>query len=242
MGPIAIVSALLQEQDGLLGQLDNPVRNRHGGREFWSGQLRGKEVVLGLSGIGKVAAATTATTLVTRLGVGSIVFTGVAGGLGPGVSVADVVVATELMQHDVDASPVFPRYEIPMYGKARFACDTLLTQKLVAASGAALKESAASGAKVHQGLIASGDRFVSSAVESARLISALNGAGFNVLAVEMEGAAVAQVCHDFEVPFAVVRTISDRADDAAHVDFPKFVAEVASRYARGIILELVENL
>ena len=88
---------------------------------------------------------------------------------------------------------------------------------------------------MHCGLIATADRFVASAHEATRLKAALQSEGFEALAVEMEGAAVAQVCFDYAVPFAAVRTISDRADDTAHVDFPKFVAEVASHYSRDII-------
>jgi adenosylhomocysteine nucleosidase len=84
---------------------------------------------------------------------------------------------------------------------------------------------------VHQGLIASGDRFVSTQVESQALCKALPEA----LAVEMEGAAVAQVCFDYGVPFAAVRTISDRADDTAHTDFNRFIREVASHYSRAIL-------
>jgi adenosylhomocysteine nucleosidase len=89
--------------------------------------------------------------------------------------------------------------------------------------------------RVHTGLIVSGDRFVSSAAECASLRSALPDA----LAVEMEGAAVAQVCADFGVPLAVVRTVSDRADDAAHVDFVRFIADVASRYTVALVLGLL---
>ena len=89
--------------------------------------------------------------------------------------------------------------------------------------------------RAHHGLIASGDRFVSAAHESERLRGALRAAGHEVLAVEMEGAAVAQVCQDYGLPFAAVRTISDRADDAAHVDFPLFLAQLAAPYAQGII-------
>lgn len=95
---------------------------------------------------------------------------------------------------------------------------------------------------VHVGLIASGDRFVSSAAEAARLLAALQACGHQPLAVEMEGAAVAQVCADYGVPFAAVRTISDRADDTAHVDFPRFVADVASVYARDIMAEFLRLL
>jgi adenosylhomocysteine nucleosidase len=85
--------------------------------------------------------------------------------------------------------------------------------------------------RVHAGLVISGDRFVASASEAAALRQRLPDA----LAVEMEGAALAQVCHDLGVPFAVVRTISDRADDSAHVDFGRFVASIASRYSVGVV-------
>jgi len=238
----AILSALAEEQQGLLEQLQQPRQVSHGGRDFWLGELQGHRVVLGLSRIGKVAAATTATTLITSLGVSRIVFTGVAGGVGAGVRVGDVVVATEFVQHDLDASPIFPRFEVPLYGKTCFACDAALTGKLVDVSRAALAGMPPAGAQVHRGLIASGDRFVSSAAESSNLQQLLNNAGLDVLAVEMEGAAVAQVCFDFDVPFAAVRTISDRADDQAHVDFPKFIADVASGYAHAIIGKLFQTL
>ena len=98
------------------------------------------------------------------------------------------------------------------------------------------------GARVHQGLIASGDRFVCGAGESRTLRTALADAGHAVLAVEMEGAAVAQVCLDYGVPFAAVRTISDRADDTAHVDFTVFARDVAGRYALAIVSSFLKAL
>lgn len=235
--PTAILSALAEEQQGLVAQLHNPVQVRRAGREFWTGQLAGKPVVLGLSRIGKVAAATTTAALIEAFGAGRVVFTGVAGGVGPGVRVGDIVVGRAFVQHDMDASPLFPRYEIPLYGQSVFPGDPALTDLLLQACGAVLPEQ--TGARLHQGLIASGDRFVSKAVESAAILQALQADGHLPLAVEMEGAAVAQVCADYAVPFAAVRTISDRADDQAHVDFPAFVADVASVYARRIIAELM---
>ena len=240
MQPTAILSALSQEQHGLIALLQQPRNVTHAGREFWQGDLHGQPVVLGLSKIGKVAAATTSAALIERFGVGRIVFTGVAGGLGAGVNVGDVVVATDFVQHDMDASPLFARYEVPLYGQTRFAGDAALSALLFQAAGRALASAVGvPGARVHQGLIASGDRFVSGADESVALRAALARAGHEVLAVEMEGAAVAQVCHDYGVPFAAVRTISDRADDSAHVDFPSFVDQVASRYARAMIEQLL---
>ena len=237
----AILSALAEEQQGLIELLHQPRRVERAGRSFWQGELHGQPVVLGLSRIGKVAAATTATTLIEAFGVQRLIFTGVAGGIGPGVQVGDVVVAQEFVQHDMDASPLFPRYQIPLYGRERFACDTGLAQALLNATRAGLQQLGLP-ATVHQGLIASGDRFVSAAEEARLLHATLSEAGHAALAVEMEGAAVAQVCHDYGIPYAAMRTISDRADDTAHVDFPKFVNEVASRYALAILDAFMRGL
>lgn len=242
----AILSALAQEQHGLIELLRKPSKVMHAGREFWLGDLHGQQVVLVLSKIGKVAAATTSAALIERFDARRVVFTGVAGGLKAGVNVGDVVVGHRFVQHDLDASPLFARYEVPMYGRAGFEGDAALTCALFEASRAALADprlqSTYPQAKTHKGLIASGDRFVSGAAESSNLQGALLAAGHDVLAVEMEGAAVAQVCHDYGVPFAAVRTISDRADDTAHVDFPSFIDQVASKYAQVIVERFLKLL
>ncbi len=243
MTSTAILSALKEEQHGLLELLDNPQRVTRAGREFWRGDLHGQPVVLALSRVGKVAAATTATTLIEHFGVGRIVFTGVAGGIGPGVNVGDVVIASSFVQHDLDASPLFPRYQVPLYGRSVFDCDAALITMIKIATHALLTRDTgqfdglfdSKFVKIHHGLVASGDRFVCGAAESLALLAALHSAGFQPLAVEMEGAAVAQVCFDYNVPFAAVRIISDRADDAAHVDFQTFVTDVASQYLVAII-------
>jgi len=248
-GPTAIVSALHEELAAVLALMPDEQPQIVGGRTFWRGQLHGHDVVAVLSGIGKVAAATTATVLIERFGAQRIVFTGVAGGLGEGVKVGDLVVAKYFLQHDMDASPIFPRFEAPGYGRSTFDTDAALTRQLVRASERMLQESATHlpnevrhffglhAPRCHQGLLISGDRFVSTTAESEALRRAQPGA----LAVEMEGAAFAQVCHDYAVPLAVVRTISDRADDAAHVDFPRFLREVASRYSGAIVEALLND-
>jgi adenosylhomocysteine nucleosidase len=225
--PAAIVSAMHEELRALLPLLDDRHTVRLAGREFHHGVIHGQPVVLALSGIGKVAAATTAVLLMHAFDARTLVFTGVAGGLAAGVDVGDVVVARQLLQHDMDASPLFPRFEVPLTGRSRFDADADLADALAAA---ALRSP---GARLHQGLIVSGDRFIASAADSATLRALLPDA----LAVEMEGAAVAQACADFGRPFAVVRTISDRADDAAHIDFARFIEEVASATTRAIIEE-----
>ncbi|WP_295854632.1 5'-methylthioadenosine/adenosylhomocysteine nucleosidase [uncultured Xylophilus sp.] len=241
---IAILSALPEEQHGLAARMSSSAGAvQQAGRSFTRGVLAGHDVVLALSGIGKVAAATTATVLAERFGVRRVLFTGVAGGLGAGVRVGDVVVAEACLQHDMDASPLFPRHEVPLYGIARFPCDAALTAALRQAADAVAADAAAVfGPAVgtrygldrmgaHTGLLLSGDRFVSSQAASA----ALRAEHPDALAVEMEAAAVAQVCHDYRLPFAAMRTISDRADDAAHVDFPAFLRDVAGLAACAVV-------
>ena len=242
--PLAILSALAQEQAGLLEQLEQRSSVCHAGRDFHCGLLAGKPVVLALARIGKVAAATTAATLIERFGVRAIVFTGVAGGVGPGVCVGDVVLGTGFIQHDMDASPLFPRYQIPLTGTSVYAADAALHAQLHAAcvQGLAGKNYDGHAVQVHQGLIASADRFVNGAHEVHALMAAMAEHGHKPLAVEMEGAAVAQTCADYGVPFAAVRTISDRADDNSHVDFMQFIESTASRYAHDTMLRLVRAL
>jgi adenosylhomocysteine nucleosidase len=221
--PIAIVSAMAEELAALLVHAREVTVQTHAGRCFHVGTLHGVPVVLVLCGIGKVAAAMTTTLLAERFTPRMLVFTGVAGGLGDGVRVGDVVVAEALLQHDMDASPLFPRFEVPLTGRSRFGADPDLTAALVAAAQA-LGDAAPA---LHHGLVISGDRFVSAAAACAALRQALPDA----LAVEMEGAALAQVCHDLGLPFAVLRSISDRADDSAHVDFTQFIQGAAQASA-----------
>ena len=194
-------------------------------REYTTGKLWEIDAVCVLSRIGKVAAAMTAAILVEKFGVTHIVFTGVAGSSDPHVNVGDIVVADSLVQHDMDASPLFPRFEVPLTGLSRFATDVALTERLATA--------AAKTTRVHRGLIASGDQFIGRLEQLVALKTALPG----LLAVEMEGAAVAQVCFELGIPFAVIRPISDNANDDAAVDFLHFIETVASRYA----FEVIEN-
>jgi adenosylhomocysteine nucleosidase len=243
---LSIISAMHEELSAVLALMPDERKQVVAGREFWVGHLHGHEVVAVLSRIGKVAAAITATLAIERFGATRIVFTGVAGGLAPGVNVGDIVVADSFIQHDLDASPIFPKYELPLYGVSRLPTDAGLRSALHAAAlkllaqpsflGAEAQRLAGAGVPaVHLGLVVSGDRFVSTDAESCALRLALPDA----LAVEMEGAAIAQVCYDYAVPYAAVRTISDRADDLAHVDFAAFVRTVASRYSSALVSNLL---
>lgn len=240
MKSLAVVSALHDELRALLPLLQGAQRQTRAGREFHVGQLDGQEVVLVLSGIGKVAAAATTAILLDGFDVDSVLFTGVAGGLASDVAVGDIVVATALLQHDLDASPLFPRYEVPLTGRSRFGADPVWIEALTQGAADVLSTPSwrprwaafgISAPRCHQGLVISGDRFVSAASESRVLRSALPDA----LAVEMEGAALAQVCADFGRPFAVLRTVSDRADDSAHLDFNRFLSDVAAEMSRDIV-------
>jgi adenosylhomocysteine nucleosidase len=186
----------------------------------------------------------TATTLVEKFGVTHILFTGVAGAGGKLVQVGDIVVAESLVQHDLDASPLFPRFEVPLTGLAHFRPDERLSLCLAGAAHTFLETDFATTIdaavraefglgqpRVHRGLVASGDQFVSGPVQLEAIGSALPG----LVAVEMEGAAVAQVCYEMNVPYAVIRTISDNANEDAATDFMKFVKSVAAQYAFHIV-------
>ena len=241
--PLGIIAALHDELRELLDLTHNKRSHHIGNREFWSGELQGHPVVLAQCRVGKVAAAATTVALSTHFHVREVVLTGVAGGIAPQVAVGDVVVSTQLLQHDVDASPLFPRWEVPLTGLSRFPSDPALVAGLAYSASLVLadlgsllgpqtlRDFAVQGPQVHIGLVLSGDRFVSTTQECHALRSALPEA----LAVEMEGAAIAQVCHEWGVPFVAIRAISDRADDSADIDFSRFVAEVGAKYGAGVV-------
>lgn len=250
MSRLLIVSALHEELAETLALMPDEQRLPLAGRDFWAGHLQGHAVVAVLSGIGKVAAATTATLALQRFQPQAVLFTGVAGGLSPQAQVGDVVVGAACLQHDMDASPLFPRHELPGYGRAWLPADPTLLAAVAAASRSALdtlpdwldvgvrQRFGLQRPQVHVGSLVTGDRFVATARESEALRQALPEA----LAVDMESAAVAQVCLDHATPFVAVRTISDRADDAAHVDFPAFLHGVARHYSRAVVQGVLARL
>ncbi len=248
---IGIISALKEEQQGLVEAMRGTATLSHGNRDYTAGLLWNMDAVCVLSRIGKVAAAMTATILIERFNVSHIVFTGVAGSAHPGVRVGDIVIADHLVQYDMDASPLFPPYEVPLTGISHFAADATFSSQLNIAAhqfvsadfekslGSAEKgEFALNNVRIHRGLIGSGDQFVSSKDQLRRLAESLPG----LLAVEMEGAAVAQVCSEFGIPIAVLRTISDNANEDAATDFMRFVQKIASPYTFSIIKNLMLGL
>lgn len=242
MSLLGVMAALPQELGSLIESMNaaGEVQVRViGRREYHVGVAFGVPCVATLARVGKVAAATTATALIQVFGVDAIVFTGVAGGVHPDVRVGDVVIGSVLLQHDLDASPLFPRFEVPLLGMARFSTDPALSSALFQASEAFLASDHAAletrfgvhPPKVYRGMIVSGDQFVSSHEQLAALRSALPDA----MAVEMEGAALAQVCFEHDIPFAVIRTISDTADADAPTSFMDFLHALGGAYSSGIL-------
>jgi adenosylhomocysteine nucleosidase len=230
---VGILAALEQELEAVVGDFDVRSTERIVSRTFHRGVLHGHEAVAVVSGIGKTAVATTTTLLIQHFGARAILLIGVAGRVSEELSVGDVVVATHLVHHDLDASPIFPRYHVPTLGVARLATDELVS---TLASAAARDFIAADGqrAKVAEGLVLSGDQFLGPAQ-----IGDLRGRFPDGLAVEMEGAAVAQVCIEAGTPYAVVRSISDDGDA---VGFELFLNRESGRYARGIVSRLLAAL
>jgi len=155
------------------------------------------------------------------------------------VRVGDIVIGETLMQHDLDASPLFPRFEVPLLGMERFLGDVTLNAALADACSAFLADEHAAlearfgvhPPRLHRGLIVSGDRFVSSHDE----VNALRAALPDALAVEMEGAALAQVCFEHGVRCAVVRTVSDTADADAPESFLEFLHALGGTYSSGVL-------
>jgi len=240
--PLGILAALPEEHGDLLATMraeGNVKTLTHGQRDYHAGSVHGAPCVVTLARIGKVAAAATACALIHEFDVSAIVFTGVAGGMGHDVQIGDIVIGDTLLQHDMDASPLFPRFEIPLLGRARFAAHEGITNQLAAACEQFIAEEGAALAShfrmalpsVHRGLVISGDQFVN----NAQAIHALRASLPDALAIEMEGAAIAQVCHEYDVPFALVRTISDTADEHAGHAFSAFLTELAGAYSSGIL-------
>ncbi len=243
--PIGIMAAMPDELQAVLEAMDDTTqREVIALREFHAGRFGEQPCVATLSRIGKVAAAATAATMIQRFNVRALIVTGLAGGIAPDVAVGDVVIAEHLIQYDLDTRPLFPRFEAPLLGVTHFAADESLSTCLRQSAARFLQNDAANGVasasrnrirlqqpRLHAGLIATGDRFVHGERSANELHELLPEA----LCVEMEGAAVAQVCHEHGVPFAVLRTISDRADQTASIDFSDFLSSAAGLYARAIL-------
>lgn len=240
---IGILGAMLEEVQTIKNKMQNVDTKTIGGREYYTGKLHGIDTTLAFSRWGKVASASTVTTLINTFGAELIIFTGVAGAVSSKLNVGDIVISDGLYQHDMDARPLFERHQIPLTEMILFRPERNLIENAKSAAEKfvaqidkniqreVLQKFSISKPKVFTGIIASGDQFITNAAEH----DALRIDGEEVFAVEMEGAAVAQVCHEHGVPYIVIRTISDKADHGADIDFVAFVAEIATHYSDGII-------
>jgi adenosylhomocysteine nucleosidase len=219
--PLAVVGAMVEETEPLLAAAVGAVAERAGPFTLHRAHLDGVPVLLATCGIGKVQAAALTQALLDR-GAAAVLFTGVAGGVDPALRVGDLVVAADALQHDVDVTALgYALGQVPGHGAVRWTADAALSERLAAA---ARTVAAAEGVRVVVGSVASGDRFVADPDEVARLRST-----FGAACAEMEGAAVAQVCAAWGVPWAIVRSVSDTADHGAQVDFRAFTAVAAAR-------------
>lgn len=245
---IGIISAMLEEVQSLINVLQNVKISEKGMRSYYEGTLHKKEVIIVFSRWGKVASAVTATQLINDYSIDEIIFTGVAGSLNNSLRIGDIIIGTNLYQHDMDTRPLFNQFEIPLLGKTYFQ-----TQNNTQLENAVLKFTASIESHISQenlskfdikkvqirkGTILSGDQFVNAPKKVAKLKETVP----NALCVEMEGASVAQVCYEYKIPYSVIRIISDNANVDAPIDFPLFTKAIACKYAKGIIENYINNL
>jgi adenosylhomocysteine nucleosidase len=221
------------------------------GRVYSEGTINGTNVVLVFSRWGKVASASTTTTLINKFDIDFVLFTGVAGAVSEDLNIGDIVIGSSLYQHDMDARPFFDQFQIPLTPTIFFEPKKMDIEKAQEAaqrfidgidgvfSNELLRKYSIFKPKVRSGIIASGDQFISDAKSHPNLSLSIKGK--KTLAAEMEGAAVAQICEDHDMPFIVIRTISDKADHSAAIDFQAFIKDVASKYSSGVVSNYIAS-
>ncbi|PTM59962.1 5'-methylthioadenosine/adenosylhomocysteine nucleosidase [Desmospora activa] len=226
--PIGIIGAMEEEIALFLKEMEQERTEEHAGISFYIGRLVDRSVVICRSGVGKVNAAVCTQVLIDRFQIEAVIFTGVAGALDPELEIGDIVVSSSCQQHDVDVTPLgLDKGVIPFQETSEFPADPTWIQ---------LAEKAASAwteGRAITGKVLSGDQFIADQETVRQLREQLNG-----VCVEMEGAAVAHVCHLNDVPFVVIRSMSDRADHSADVNFQEFAA-VAARRSNGIVKDML---
>lgn len=227
---IGIIGAMQEEVAVLKTNMKDKKEWTEANASFTSGMIEQTEVILVQSGIGKVNSAIAATLLFAKHEVDAIVNTGSAGGIGKGLAVGDVVISTELAYHDVDAT-VFDYVigQVPQM-PARYPADQTLVKQTVEAAEKV-------GLKAKQGLILTSDSFVA----DKKIVDQIKLHFPEALASEMEGAAIAQVCYQFNKPFVIVRAMSDVADEEAGISFDEFIIE-AGKKSGEMVIELIKNI
>lgn len=215
MRRIGIIGAMEVEVEKLKARMENVEITRRASMAFYAGTLEGKNVVVVRSGIGKVNAAVCTQILIDEFEAEAVINTGIAGSLNADINIGDLVISTDLVHHDMNAVAFgYPVGQIPQMEAFSFRSDENLRKLAVQACRDVNPD-----IEVYEGRIASGDQFVADQGVKDEIIK-----NFDACAVEMEGAAIAQAAYLNNVPFLVVRAISDKADGSAEVDYPTFEA------------------
>ncbi len=210
---IGIIGAMEEEIAALKSKIPDALVEERCGMSFVLGKLNGRDVVVVRSGIGKVNAGACAQLLIDRYSVSCLVNTGIAGSLDNAIEIGDIVLSEDAVQYDVDATNFgYPLGEIPRAGTLSFRADERMLD--IAAS---LNREVNPEINTFRGRVCSGDKFVSDSKTKKWIIDHFQGC-----CCEMEGAAIAQIASQNEVPFLIIRAISDKADHSALVDYPEF--------------------
>ncbi len=231
-GITAIIGAMDEEIVRILEELQDIEEAIYAGITYYRGRWHDADVVLCKSGVGKVNAAVCTQLLIERYRISRVLFTGVAGAVEPSLEIGDLVISTDCVQHDMDAAALgYPRGVIPFAEASTFPADADLI-RLASQAGEALGEER----RVHLGRVLSGDQFVADKHYVIQMREELQGA-----CIEMEGAAVAQVCAMNRIPFVVIRSISDKADGSASMNFAAFTKQAAHNSCQ-LVSHMVRSL
>lgn len=226
---IGIIGAMKIEIDGLKGMMSDIKTEVISGVEYCSGKIHGREVVVAVCGIGKVFAAICAEAMILRYGVDFVINTGVGGSLNESLKIGDILVAEKVCQHDMDTSPIGdPKGLLSGINKIYLSCDAEWAEKITEAAGKA-------GVTCRRGTVATGDQFVNSAEEKERIVSE-----FEADVCEMEGGSIGHVCYINNVPFVIVRAVSDDASGMSHMDYNEF-APMAAENSIKLIEQFIKN-
>ena len=219
---IGIIGAMDSEVKRLKEAMDVEYIEKIAEMEYNVGKLDGHDVVIVQCGMGKVNAGTCAQMLISEFNAKAVINTGVAGSLDNRLDIGDFVVSVDAVQHDFDVSPIgFKKGEIPYTGRCAFEADESLRSMAVSAISACAPD-----INVMEGRVCSGDQFIATEAQKDIIL-----ANFGGLCCEMEGGAIAHICHLNDVPFVIVRAISDKADGSASEDYSDFEKKAAERSA-----------
>ncbi len=222
MKKVGIIGAMDLEVEALKGKMTVLRKEKRASMEFLEGMLNGTDAVVVKSGIGKVNAAICTQILCDLFEVTHIINTGVAGSLKNEINIGDIVVSTDVIHHDVDVRVFgYPLGEVPQVGRLAFPADEGLAQLAVSCCKEVSPDIAA-----FRGRVVSGDQFISDRKVKETIIENFQG-----FCVEMEGASIAHAAYLNQVPFVIIRAISDKADDSAEMDYPAFEKAAAARSA-----------